>query len=55
MSKDLIYGGICPVCEEEFYPGLQDLEDKQGESIENVKICLTNPPKSAIIHIPENE
>lgn len=36
---DLVYGGVCPVCGDEFIDGYNDLEE--GESYEG-RICVTD-------------
>lgn len=56
MSEtELAYGGVCPVCGEEFDDGFDDLED--GESYEGVRICIVDKGAEegeALIHVPDN-
>lgn len=37
-DDDLAYGGICPVCGEEFVDGFDDLEE--GESYDGARVCI---------------
>ena len=53
MSRDdLVYGGICPVCDEEFIDGYDDLEEMQSY---NARICVDeiegNGEGKMLVHI----
>lgn len=37
-DEKLAYGGVCPVCGDEFTDGFDGLET--GESYENVRLCI---------------
>lgn len=54
MSDDeLAYGGVCPVCGDEFTDGFSDLE--QGESVD-ARVCIVDKGADegeALIHLPE--
>jgi hypothetical protein len=53
-DQDLAYGGVCPVCGEEFVDGFDDVEE--GESIEGVRICITEKDGNdgeCLMHLPE--
>lgn len=57
-SEDLIYGGECPVCGEEFTDGFEDVEG--GESIEGVRLCIIEKENekdvgSCLMHLPEDQ
>lgn len=39
VSDDLVYGGICPVCDEPFTDGYDEIEE--GHSYE-ARICVTH-------------
>jgi len=52
---ELIYGGVCPVCGEEFTDGWTAIKDMEGESIENVRVCVVEFPDSVLHHFPEAE
>jgi len=51
----LIYGGVCPVCGDEFSDGWSRLEGMDGETIENVKICVVEFPDTALFHLPDDD
>jgi len=53
--EDLVYGGVCPVCGDEFTDGFERLHDLEGESIEGVRICVIDPPEECLFHLPENQ
>lgn len=55
MSDDLVYGGVCPVCGDEFTDGFERLEDLENESIGGVRICVINPPEECLLHLPEDQ
>lgn len=55
MSEDLIHGGECPVCGEEFGDGFDDIEE--GEQINDVRVCVIEKDgdgemADGIIHLP---
>lgn len=52
---DLVYGGVCPICGDEFTDGFERLNDMQGESIEGVRICIIDPPEENLFHLPEDQ
>ena len=37
MSDDLVYGGVCPVCGEEFEDGYENLEENESY---DARICV---------------
>ena len=53
--EHLAYGGVCPVCGDEFTDGFERLKDLEGESIESVRICVIDPPEETLIHLPEDQ
>jgi len=53
--EDLVYGGVCPVCGDEFTDGFERLQDLKGESIEGVRICVIDPPEECLFHLPEDQ
>lgn len=53
--EDLVYGGICPVCGDEFTDGFSRLGDLVGESIEGVRICVIDPPEKCLFHLPDDQ
>lgn len=52
---DLVYGGICPVCGDEFTDGFEVLEALEGESIEGVRLCVIDAPENTLMHLPEDQ
>lgn len=54
--EDLIYGGVCPVCGEEFTDGAKIVDEYVGESVD-IKMCITEGIEggdgSALMHLPE--
>lgn len=52
---ELAYGGVCPVCGDEFTDGFERLQDLENESIEGVRLCVIDPPKETLIHLPEDQ
>jgi hypothetical protein len=54
-SEGLAYGGVCPVCGDEFTDGFHRLQDRKGESIEGVRICLIDPPEECLFHLPTDQ
>jgi hypothetical protein len=55
-DQELAYGGVCPVCGEEFTDGFEHVEE--GESIEGVRICITEKVEDSkdgecLMHLPE--
>jgi hypothetical protein len=53
--EKLAYGGVCPVCGDEFTDGFERLKDLEGESIEGVRICVIDPPEENLFHLPEDQ
>lgn len=57
MSEgELLHGGVCPVCGEEFGDGWGDFEE--GDQIEDVRMCVIEKNDEdeigeSIIHLPE--
>lgn len=54
-DDELVYGGVCPVCNEEFTDGFEQLQDLTDVSIENVRLCVIDPPDEVLIHLPEDQ
>lgn len=53
--EGLVYGGVCPVCGDEFTDGFNRLEDFEGESIDGVRMCIIDPPEECLFHLPEDQ
>ena len=54
-SEGIVYGGVCPVCGDEFGDGFSDIEE--GESIDGARICVIEKNDAGemadgIIHLP---
>jgi hypothetical protein len=55
-DEDISYGGVCPVCGDEFTDGFDDLEEDQ--SVEDVRVCvveLENGEADALFHLPDDQ
>lgn len=53
LSDDLAYGGVCPVCGDEFVDGFSGLE--QGESVDGARVCIVDKggdEGEALLHLP---
>lgn len=56
MSDELVYGGECPVCGEEFGDGFGDISE--GQQIDGVRLCVVEETEDggemaeSIIHLP---
>lgn len=56
QDEDLAYGGVCPVCGDEFTDGFDDL--REGESREDVRVCvveLEDGEADALFHLPDDQ
>lgn len=52
---ELLHGGACPVCGEEFGDGFESIEE--GQQIDNVRVCVVEKNDDGemadgIIHLP---
>lgn len=55
-DEDLAYGGVCPVCGDEFTDGFDELQE--GESREDVRVCvveLEDGEADALFHLPDDQ
>lgn len=57
-DADLAYGGVCPVCGEEFEDDFEDVE--AGEPIEGVRLCVVEMDGEAeigecLLHLPDDQ
>ena len=55
VDGELVHGGVCPVCGDEFGEGFGDISE--GESIDDARICVIEKDgeeemADGIIHLP---
>ncbi|UXF50818.1 MAG: hypothetical protein HQRvContig01_32 [Haloquadratum phage sp.] len=56
-KEHLAYGGVCPVCGDEFTDGFDDLDE--GESVEAVRLCVVEKDDDGagdgLFHLPQGQ
>lgn len=52
---DLAYGGTCPNCGDKFTDGFTQLEGRNGDTIEGVRLCIIDYPDECLFHLPEDQ